>query len=672
MSGDCAANGSVTLAAGDNKVCTITNTRHATLTVNKVLNPAGDTGRFNLQIDTVTKSAAGGVGNGGTTGAITVTTGVAHTVGETAAVGSLGDYDTVIGGDCAANGSVTLAAGDNKVCTITNTRHATLTVNKVLSPAGDTGRFNLQCDTVTKSAAGGVGNGGTTGAITVTTGVAHTVGETAAVGSLGDYDTVIGGDCAANGSITLAAGDSKVCTITNTRHATLTVNKVLSPAGDTGRFNLQCDTVTKSAAGGVGNGGTTGAITVTTGVAHTVGETAAVGSLGDYDTVIGGDCAANGSITLAAGDSKVCTITNTRHATLTVNKVLSPAGDTGRFNLQCDTVTKSAAGGVGNGGTTGAIVVTSGVAHTVGETAAVGSLGDYDTVIGGDCAANGSVTLAAGDNKVCTITNTRHATLTVNKVLSPAGDTGRFNLQCDTVTKSAAGGVGNGGTTGAIVVTSGVAHTVGETAAVGSLGDYDTVIGGDCAADGSVTLAPGDQKACTITNTRHATLTVNKVLNPAGDTGKFNLQIDTVTKSAAGGVGNGGTTGAIVVTTGAAHTVSETAAVGSLGDYDTVIGGDCAANGSVTLAAGDNKVCTITNSRHATLTVNKVLSPAGDTGKFNLQIDTVTKSAAGGVGNGGTTGAIVVTSGVAHTVGETAAVGSLGDYDTVIGGDCAA
>jgi len=46
--------------------------------------------------------------------------------------------------------------------------------------------------------------------------------------------------------------------------------------------------------------------------------------------------------------------------------------------------------------------------HTVGETAGTGtSLTDYVTTIGGDCAANGSITLAAGDNKTCTITNTR-------------------------------------------------------------------------------------------------------------------------------------------------------------------------------------------------------------------------------------------------------------------------
>src|SRR5260370_31699020 len=115
-------------------------------------------------------------------------------------------------------------------------------------------------------------------------------------------------------------------------------------------------------------------------------------------------------------------------------------------------------------------------------------------------------------------------------------------------------------------------------------------MGGDCGASGKVTLAAGDSKDCTITNTSHASLTVNKVLKPAGDTGKFNLQIDGSTAGTGASVGNGGTTGAVVVTIGAAHTVSETAAVGSLGDYDTAIGGDCAANGSVTLAAGDNKV----------------------------------------------------------------------------------
>src|SRR5438477_68380 len=174
-------------------------------------------------------------------------------------------------------------------------------------------------------------------------------------------------------------------------------------------------------------GGSTGAVVETVG-SHTVGETAGTGtSLSDYTSVIGGDCV-NGSVTLAAGDNKVCTITNTHKATLTVNKVCVPANDAGKFNLQIDGGTAGTGANAACGGSTGAVVETVG-SHTVGETAGTGtSLSDYTSVIGGD-RVNGSVTLAAGDNKVCTTTNTHKATLTVNKVCVPAHDAGKFNLQ---------------------------------------------------------------------------------------------------------------------------------------------------------------------------------------------------------------------------------------------------
>ena len=273
------------------------------------------------------------------------------------------------------------------------------------------------------------------------------------------------------------------------------------------------------------------------------------------------------------------------------------------------------------------------------------------------------MTVAAGDNKVCTITNTRKPGLTVNKVLVPASDPGLFNLQIDGGTAGTGANVGNGGTTGLVAVTFG-AHTVGETAGTAtSLGDYLAVIGGDCAADGSVTVAAGESKVCTITNTRKPKLTVNKVLVPANDTGLFNLQIDGGTAGTGANVGNGGTTGAVVVDLGP-HLVGETAGTGtSLSDYTTVISGDCdPATGTVTVAAGDNKVCTITNTRKPRLTVNKVLVPAIDPGLFNLQIDGSTAGTGANVGNGGTTGAVVSTLG-GHTVGETAGTGTnLADY----------
>ena len=95
---------------------------------------------------------------------------------------------------------------------------------------------------------------------------------------------------------------------------------------------------------------------------------------------------------------------------LTVAKVLVPSTDTGRFDLQIDGVTAGTGANVGNGGTTGAIVTTVGN-HTVGETAQVGTnLSGYLRVIGGACASDGSVMMASGENKTCTITNTRALT----------------------------------------------------------------------------------------------------------------------------------------------------------------------------------------------------------------------------------------------------------------------
>ncbi|HEX9943512.1 MAG TPA: hypothetical protein VGG03_15980 [Thermoanaerobaculia bacterium] len=92
---------------------------------------------------------------------------------------------------------------------------------------------------------------------------------------------------------------------------------------------------------------------------------------------------------------------------LTVKKVLSPANDPGRFNLRVDGTVKASA--VGNGGSTGSLVVSAGT-HTVSETAAAGTnLANYTTTIGGACASNGSVTVAAGQSKTCTITNVRKA-----------------------------------------------------------------------------------------------------------------------------------------------------------------------------------------------------------------------------------------------------------------------
>lgn len=149
---------------------------------------------------------------------------------------------------------------------------------------------------------------------------------------------------------------------------------------------------------------------------YTVTETVTAGwnftSLSCTSSRTGTSASQNGTtteadITLAAGGNVTCTYTNTKQATLTVNKVLVPATDAGLFNLQINGTTAGTGANVGNGGTTGAVVEAPGT-YTAGKTSGTGtSLDNYTTVISGDCTATGSVTLAAGDNKTCTITNTR-------------------------------------------------------------------------------------------------------------------------------------------------------------------------------------------------------------------------------------------------------------------------
>jgi hypothetical protein len=213
------------------------------------------------------------------------------------------------------------------------------------------------------------------------------------------------GTTPAKANITLGTGGSVTCTYTDTKKPTLTVNKVLVPGADSGKFNLQIDGATAGSGADVGDGGTTGAQFVSVG-SHTVGETAGTGTaLADYATTISGDCAAGGSVTLAAGDAKTCTITNTRLPRITINKVCVPTNDTGKFTLRLDGASQKTDAGCGTG--TGVITSTIG-AHSVSEIAGTGTdLANYTTTIGGDCAADGSVSLAAGDNKTCTITNTR-------------------------------------------------------------------------------------------------------------------------------------------------------------------------------------------------------------------------------------------------------------------------
>ena len=91
--------------------------------------------------------------------------------------------------------------------------------------------------------------------------------------------------------------------------AMLTVRKSLVPASDSGRFNLRVDG--RMVAGQAGNGRSV-TVPVAPG-AHSVSETAAGTTVAaNYTTTFQDDCAPNGQVTLAAGETKTCTIVNRR------------------------------------------------------------------------------------------------------------------------------------------------------------------------------------------------------------------------------------------------------------------------------------------------------------------------------------------------------------------------
>jgi hypothetical protein len=101
-----------------------------TIEVRNAIDPPDAPGRFDLQVDGVTRESD--ASNGDTTGPISVPVGTSHSVGELAGTGtSLSDYSSAI--SCTRNGSqadsgpgsslsgIAVQADDSVVCTITNT-----------------------------------------------------------------------------------------------------------------------------------------------------------------------------------------------------------------------------------------------------------------------------------------------------------------------------------------------------------------------------------------------------------------------------------------------------------------------------------------------------------------------------------------------------------------------
>ncbi|OGY18605.1 MAG: hypothetical protein A2900_02890 [Candidatus Chisholmbacteria bacterium RIFCSPLOWO2_01_FULL_50_28] len=549
FSGNCDSQGNVTVVAGQEVTCTLTNDdQPGILIVKKVVtNDNGGTLEaedFSFQV------------NGG--GAVpfeadgqndlTVDAGT-YTITEPSVTGYSTTYD-----NCS---QVEVSNGGTATCTITNDdQQASLTLVKNL-PNDDGGTATENNFTVYID-----GNQASWGSHLLNAG-SYIVSED----TLGGYTAGNwGGDCDASGNVILLPGDQKTCEITNDdQPATLTLVKTL-PNDNGGN-----ETEINFAVYINGQVSSWGAHTVAAG-SYTVSEDAVSGySASGW----GDDCDSQGNVTLLPGESKTCTITNDDIApTITlVKEVINDNGGTASendFGLTVD----------GGGVTSGQVAAVN--ANTPIAINEAGLTGYTFISLTGDekCPSQlgGTVTLDEGEDITCTITNDDvQPKLTVTKVVvTDNGGTkqvGDFPLFVDQTPVTS--GVQNGFDAGA--------YTVSETQDAG----YTMAISGDCDAQGSVTLAVGDEKSCTIENDDIApTLTLEKtVVNDNGGNASaddFQASID-----------------ASPIPWGIPQTLnvgSYTASESELSGYTAGSwGGDCNEDGSVTLAEGENKTCTIEN-----------------------------------------------------------------------------
>ena len=325
--GDCATNGSFTLSSGDVKACTITNDDQPAHIVLKkvVINDNGGIAGIN---DFGLSVGSSTVQSGATT---TVNSNVPTALNE---AGLTGYSFTSITGDakCPAvlGGTVTLDEGETVSCTITNDdiQPKLIVIKHVINNNGGTkvaGYFMMNVTGTNVSTSTFPGNElGTT--VNLDTG-SYSADES----KLAGYTASTSTDCVG----TINIGETKTCTITNDdQPGHLIVHKVTNPSSDTTTSFSITPTggvvVSPTATEPIVGGGT---------VDYTVN----AGTFNVSEATMSGwskDTSACQNIAVGLGETKECTIVNTKLANLTIIKDSQP-NDLQVFNFNVTGLTPS-------------------------------------------------------------------------------------------------------------------------------------------------------------------------------------------------------------------------------------------------------------------------------------------------------------------------------------------
>jgi hypothetical protein len=362
-------------------------------------------------------AAPGVTGTSGTPQVTNVTVAPgAYTLSETTVPGYTASPWVCAGGTQGPNNVITLAVGDNATCTITNTFQPThLTLVKQFNNAG--GGTAAATDW-TLTATGPTTISGATGSVAVTNALVtpgvYTLTETGPAGYTAGPWNCTAGTLVGN-QLTLAAGQTATCTIINTFQPTrLTLIKQINNAGG-GTAVLADFTLFAGAPGPTPISGISGTAAVTNALVgpgtYTLSETIVANYSARAWVCVGGTQVAK-QITLAAGQSATCTITNTfnpQQAPQTQLTLVKRVVNTGGGTALPTAWTLTATGPTTISGTTGspavtAVIVSPGV-YTLTETGPAGYTASAWSCAGGTLVGN-QLTLAVGDNATCTIVNT--------------------------------------------------------------------------------------------------------------------------------------------------------------------------------------------------------------------------------------------------------------------------
>ncbi len=561
-------------------------------------------------------------------------------------------------------------------------------IKDVISPLGaqETGRFNLQANAITRLTdaydtnldADAAGPRFSTGSFLVDAGTSLSPGALVTVGELAgantdlaDYNSAVecvnragGGEVANNPdgtslTWTILPDTDVVCTITNRRKpTTIQVNKELIPGTDHGRFDMRIDgpgTANDFTASNQTNGGSTGVRNVISGTyaISEVGGSEPLTNLADYvsnwscslsgrgpsPVVASGSGTTIAPIQVNSGESLVCTFTNDRmRGTLDIRKDVVPP-DHSQWTLSASGPSPIDDHIVGTGGSTLATAVDTG-AYTVSEAgdltlykSSYACVGDDGFIPVSGAGSSIGITIADRQDVVCTFTNTRlTGNLRIVKDVNGAvtGATyWHFDVNNDIGHRDLTVQDAGDSDTGFFAVPTGT-YAVVESAIdgtdanlFGTTASCEDGIGNPLGsftgqALSGIVVGEDDDITCTFVNTRRTgTVTVDKVVvAPAGytDPGLFNLQINGTTAGTGANVGDGGSTGPIIVNTGLVSVGEIAGNNTSLSDYITDIScnnGQSAQNATsfanIDVTDGQNLLCIITNTRRtATIQVTKL------------------------------------------------------------------